>query len=257
MSAVEERILVISKTYPECSSKYGCLVCVAGINKDGEWRRLYPIPFELFYQKDLQISKFKKWDTISVRVKRAEHDRRGESYRVLDPRAIQIVDSMTDWEERRRMARDHLDSGFPMLEKEDRSLGIIRPAKVTDFVMKPRSRIRDKGEREVLENTIQTLLPEFPETRPKRRLRAASMPWLGYEFMCEDESCETVHRMMCIDWEIQELYRRLMMKDKESAFEKTRDKALWMLDRDLYFCVGTTWRFGSWMTISLIYPPSA
>lgn len=55
--------------------------------------------------------------------------------------------------------------------------------------------------------------------------------------------------MICIDWEIQELYRR-------EGYQKTRMKALnWMSTRDLYFGVGTTWRYPTWMAISLVYPP--
>jgi hypothetical protein len=55
--------------------------------------------------------------------------------------------------------------------------------------------------------------------------------------------------MMCLDWDIQELYRRV-------GLPKTKHKAVdWMSQRDLYFGVGTTWKFPTWMVISLIYPP--
>jgi len=250
----KERILVIAKTYPECSEKYGCLVCVAGINEDGEWRRVYPIPYYLFYEPKYRRLRFKKWDWIEIKIKKARHDLRIESYKVANPRAIRVVGSIDDWEERRKIAEKYLDRGLNYLKAQGRSLGIIKPKRVVDFLKKKRERL-DRGEQLVLEKSIQALLPEFPETKPKMPLRPKPLPWLGYRFECYDEGCRG-HEMMCIDWEIQELYRKLLLKEGEDvAFEKTRQKALWMLERDLFFCVGTTWRFPTWMIISLIYPP--
>ncbi len=250
----EETILVIAKTYPECSKKYGCLVCIAGINEEGEWRRLYPIPFHVFYQSKYEGLRFKKFDLISATLQRAPHDRRKESYKIVDPYKITIEGSIEDWEERRKVASEHLDSGFSKLGDDNRSLGIIKPKDVQDFIMQQRMRIKDEGEKVVLDKTIQTLLPEFPEADSKGPFRPMELPWLGYSYTCHDEDCNG-HKMMCIDWEIQELYRKLRKEGEKMAFQKTRDKALWMVERDLYFCVGTTWRFPSWMIISLIYPP--
>lgn len=42
---MKEELLILVKTYPTLSKKYFELVCTAGINKNGEWRRIYPIPF--------------------------------------------------------------------------------------------------------------------------------------------------------------------------------------------------------------------
>ena len=42
---MKERILITVKTYPTLSLKYAELVCTAGVNERGEWRRIYPIQF--------------------------------------------------------------------------------------------------------------------------------------------------------------------------------------------------------------------
>ncbi|MDF1814754.1 MAG: hypothetical protein P1V20_21290, partial [Verrucomicrobiales bacterium] len=42
---MKERILITVKTYPTLSTKYAELVCTAGVNENGEWRRIYPIQF--------------------------------------------------------------------------------------------------------------------------------------------------------------------------------------------------------------------
>ena len=40
---MKEKILILVKTYPSLSKKYQEIVCTAGINKRGEWRRVYPM----------------------------------------------------------------------------------------------------------------------------------------------------------------------------------------------------------------------
>ena len=42
---VTEKVLILVKTYPSFSKRYFELVCTAGINEQGEWRRIYPIQF--------------------------------------------------------------------------------------------------------------------------------------------------------------------------------------------------------------------
>jgi hypothetical protein len=40
---MKKRILIVAKTYPCPSTKYGELVCTAGIDETGKWHRLYPV----------------------------------------------------------------------------------------------------------------------------------------------------------------------------------------------------------------------
>lgn len=37
------RITVVTKAYPEPSTRHGTVACTAGITDEGEWIRLYPI----------------------------------------------------------------------------------------------------------------------------------------------------------------------------------------------------------------------
>ena len=46
---MQEEILITVKTYPTLSKKYHELVCTAGVNTEGEWRRLYPVQFRQLY----------------------------------------------------------------------------------------------------------------------------------------------------------------------------------------------------------------
>ena len=70
-----EQILVLVRAIPEKSNKYGYRVCVAGINDDSEWRRLYPFKFE--YGK--KLIDFTKKDQIEVKITEPDNDKRSES----------------------------------------------------------------------------------------------------------------------------------------------------------------------------------
>jgi hypothetical protein len=256
-----ETITVVTKTYPECSKKYGCLVCIAGMNTVGQWRRLYPIPWALFWKGQL---KFQKWDVISLPTRRKVQDHRNESYEVspatLD-RELKVVRHIDGWDERRKFLEPHLDVDLEWLGHTKRSLGLVKPKEIKEFLLQDRQRISDPAEIDVVEKmevAHQQLLGDWePELIKKSRTPPQALPWLGYEFTCHGINCHG-HKMMCIDWEIQELYRSGVKKEGETiGFDKTRQKAMWMADRDLYFVVGTTWRFPSWMIVGLFYPPRA
>jgi hypothetical protein len=59
-----EQVLMIVKTYPTPSSKYGELTCTAGIRlRDNTWVRIYPYPFRTAkddYQFEV-IETFEYW----------------------------------------------------------------------------------------------------------------------------------------------------------------------------------------------------
>lgn len=244
---VRETVTVVAKTYPEYSQKYGSLVCTAGINSQGQWRRLYPIPWALFFA-DYSRLNFKKWDVISVPTRKKTRDRRHESYEV-DPynihQELQVLDHLPPWEARVRFLEPYLDPDLETLWNTDRSLGVIKPKSITDFIQKERHDVTEPGEVLTMQ---QLLLPDVePELIARSRNEPTHLPWLGYKFFCNGRNCHG-HEMMCIDWEIQELYRN-------QGFDKTREKARWMTTRNMYFVVGTTWRYPAWMIIGLVYPP--
>ena len=78
MASQVEKILILAKTYPSPSAQHVETSCVAGINEQGAMRRLYPVPFRLIEEGQ----KFKKWQWITARVRRAQDDARTESHRV-------------------------------------------------------------------------------------------------------------------------------------------------------------------------------
>lgn len=259
---VTERIIVLTKTYPEVSGKYGYLVCVAGVNEYGEWRRLYPIPLKIWMDERYKEIRFKKWDIIEVNVgnEPPPHDRRFESRRISDWKRIRVVRHIGNWGVRLNIIKSILDRDIKHIMKSGRSLGVIKPHLVKDFFSKPRQRLRDEGEKIVLDKIDENatlldyieggdeyLLPEVREPG----IKVEKLPWIGYKFHC-NPMCKG-HEMMVIDWEAQELFRKYKMVDgpvkKKLFYEMIRE-------RDPYFIIGNTWRYyRSFMVIGLFYPP--
>jgi len=83
------KVLITVKAYPTLSSKYDELVCTAGFDEDGNWIRIYPIPF----RKLDDYSKFKKYQWIELDLIKNSSDFRPESYKPVN------IDKITpgDW----------------------------------------------------------------------------------------------------------------------------------------------------------------
>jgi hypothetical protein len=72
-----KKILITVKTYPTPSRKSIEASCTAGITENGEWIRLFPLPFRyLEYGKQ-----FSKYQWIEARVTKAS-DPRPESFKI-------------------------------------------------------------------------------------------------------------------------------------------------------------------------------
>ena len=115
---MNENILVLVRAIPEKSRKYEHLVCVAGINKKGEWRRLYPFKFS--YGKNL--IDFKKKDIINAELKSSEKDKRKESRKVINYKKKETLDDKHILEKILPLI-----SSIEKLKIEKASLGIIKP----------------------------------------------------------------------------------------------------------------------------------
>jgi len=261
---MRERILVIAKTYPEISTKYGPLVCTVGLNENLEWRRIYPIPAKIFFDEQYSHLRFKKWDIIEVELTDARpKDPRIESYKVVNWGNIKIIGHVERWEDKIGFLEKVLDKDIESIWNSNRSIGVIKPTKLIDFFDKPRERIKDEAEKEVLNkiNEAQATLEQYinikvaendilPEIKEKD-IKIEKLPWIGYKFNCSNINCKG-HEMMAIDWEIQELFRRYRQIDsvKNKVFFEFKNT------RNIYFVIGNTWKFRkSFMIISVVYPP--
>jgi len=232
-------MLVLAKAYPVVSNKYQELVCVAGITESGELRRLYPVPWELFWNHN----GFKKKSWIEYEsLGPKKEDTRRESIKV-DPETIVAVRE-AGFKEILELITPHVASVEDHVrdfKETNKSLGFVRPH-IMDFIREERTN------RRMDELKLQQTLAG----KSAVRIDVLSEK-LSYVYKCHPEEDGT-HTHMCEDWELGALYRQY--QDKDEAFEKCRQKFLFELPkkRDFHLMLGTHYKWKTPMIISVLYP---
>jgi len=251
-------VLITVKTYPIPSKKYDELVCTAGVTRDGDFIRLYPINF-----RDLPFSKqYKKYQRIRVEVEKHKgRDTRKESYRP-DCSTIQtlgppIPTVRGDWSERARFAlakkSDSMEELYDKQRADRTSLGVFEPKRIRDLEISPDDLEWDPGFLAALRQA------RLWETRTVSKQPPRKVPFkFQYVFDCCDDRCKS-HRMMIEDWEVGALFWRMVDKGMShgEAAEKVKDKFLTDIcgpDKDTHFYVGTVLGRGTWVVIGAFYP---
>jgi len=234
----KRKILIVVKTYPNVSSKYSEVVCTAGITDDAKWVRLYPIPYR-YQPKEKQ---FKKYQWVEVEAERHRQDPRLESYRPkLETLAVigPPLDCKNHWHERKKLVLPLLDKSIEELqsmiknkERPGKSLGLIKPNVISDFIIEGTSREWSSKQKAILRQ--KNLFEEIKDLD--------KIPYkFSYKFKCSDERCKG-HKLMIEDWEIYELYRKCLTehKNEKNALLKVREKySGYLKNNDVYFVVGT------------------
>lgn len=238
MKQENEKILVLVRATPEESKKHGYLVCVAGINEHGEFRRVYPFEFS-YGEKSID---FKKKDRIEVVVTDPDNDQRRESRKKISYKNLHVP---IEAEELRNLLRSKVSS-IEKLKEEDASLGVVKPELLDVKIKVNSTKIYDQQQ-------YFNLMGDFlVEKREKVKMPVE----LKYHFRCKNEPECKGHHIILLDWELNELARKIMRTDNDSASieNKIRNKFYdFMKERDLYFVMGTHFRFKTWMIIGIYY----
>lgn len=66
MTWEKKRVTIVTKAYPEPSTKHGDVACTAGITEEGEFIRLYPIDMRNFIGKDKDSESYKDTSYIQI-----------------------------------------------------------------------------------------------------------------------------------------------------------------------------------------------
>ena len=252
-----EELLIVAKTYPNPSASYRETVCVAAINRVGEMRRLYPIPFR-FLGGDVQ---FKKWEWIRAVVGTTPKDKRPESRR-LDVDTVEIlgetISTKDDWRERRAWVEPRLSPSFDALEQRRQNsgetLGFICPTRLLRLDITPK-KDAEWTDKEWINLTKEGLF-DSDEDRARPPLRKVPFDF-HYRYECQTPQGAVTHRHMITDWEAGALYWNCV-KTHGDAWETPFRARLEteFAQKDLTFMMGTIHRFpDQWLIISLIYPP--
>ena len=249
------KILIVVKTYPTPANRGTEVSCTAGITEDGQWIRLFPIPYR--FLSDNQ--RFKKYQWIKARVMKAS-DPRVESYKI-DTDSIEILDepipASNFWEARKNHVFPLKSASLCFLQETRRqyrkpTLGFFRPKRITSLDIVP----EDNPEWSESELSILNQASFFDNSS---RESLEKIPYkFYYNFECNDASCLRGHRLSCHDWEINEAYRKWHRQygpvEWEEKFRRRFEYE--MIERnDTHFYVGTIAAHpNSWILVGLFYP---
>jgi hypothetical protein len=128
----KDECFILIKALPHRSSKYFETVCCAGIGRDGNWRRQYPVPFRIL--NDTQ--QFKRWDWIEYDYIRSPSDTRKESQKVI-PETLKVGKNVKQ-SERSRILSPKIRSSFAEANSLGESLTLLRPTTL-EIVSKKKS----------------------------------------------------------------------------------------------------------------------
>lgn len=238
------KVLIAVKTYPTISAKYDELVCTAGFTEDGEWIRIYPIP----YRKKSYDEQYRKYDWVEVDLVKNRNDYRPESFRPYSSDSkIEIVDHIgteNNWARRKPIALKNVHYNLTDLinQAHDKtirtSLAVFKPTAIKDFKIVRVSRTWDKKKLEKLQqmNLFQTAKDQKFEVVRK-------LPY-KFSYVAVDNMGREA-TMMVEDWELGQLFWRQLAKHEGNEAKACADVKLKYFDnfaktKDLYLFLGTT-----------------
>jgi hypothetical protein len=246
------RILVVVKTYPTPSQKYGETVCCAGVDlESGDWVRMYPITFRRL------ASGFRKFQIIDCRGGYPRDDIRPESRRIDQDSITSSTFIKTDrtWQKRLELLPPIAKSMEELIEANrdhDTSIGAFRPMAVSRLVIEAAA---PWGEKQL--NALRQRRMKLGEDDSKELRELEQLPVeFSYRFKCADDRCRG-HKMRILDWEIGEAYRKWSRAYPKDWEVRIRDKFERELPgKDLILVVGTMAAHPtSFVIIGLVYPP--
>jgi len=234
---MKEKVLVLVRATPEKSRKHGFTCCVAGINEKGELRRLYPFKFsEIRFRK-------KQW--IEAEIAAYSKDKRKESAKVIQ--YTPLPEFVDDSELASKLSEVATSVGY--LKTNKASLGVVRPQLLGVEIDVASTKFMDE----------QTYFYQFEAGSIELREKVKMPVTVRYTYRCKADSCSCKnkpHKQILIDWEANELARNIMRKDKDKEVVEAKLKHKlydWMRQRDVFFVLGTHFKYKTWMIIGIYY----
>ena len=248
-----KRALIVVRTYPVPVPLGIESSCTAAITESGDWLRLFPVPWRLLPSDQ----RFRKYQHVELRIRKAADDARHESYNLSSDDAIRVLsEPLTSWREKKHYVMPLLSPSLCELARtrdaqQYPTLGVFKPASINRLRIAPLPPNWSDGELGMLRQSHL-----FVES-PKQELEKIPFRFF-YEFSCNDTACKG-HNLMCTDWEMSESYRDWRIKYGEGGWEekfRQRYEIEMVQKYDTHFFVGTVAAHPNrWIIIGLFYPP--
>lgn len=179
------------KALPQASKTYGETVCCAGVTREGNWKRLFPVR----YRHLSGDTSFSRWDWVRFEYRSPRSDRRAESCAIQE-NSIQIDGKMPRAQRASFLNPIIIGSGKEAAEK-GMSLALIRPRK-TRFIYKRKKPEDIAEERDAFRraaNQTSLLDKELEQLEPS-----------PYDFRFEFEDENGPHNYQNGDWEAHAMF---------------------------------------------------
>jgi hypothetical protein len=247
----KQKVLITVTTYPLPSRSYDELVCTAGVLKNGQWIRIYPVPLQFLkgLRKDGKVESF-KYNWIELDLKKRTDDFRPEShspssYGFQDMVVSGKIGTERNWAERKKYCTANVYTNLTTLITDSQaptniSLATFKPTEFLGFEIEEDEREWKREWREQI-NQLQMTFGE--EDKKEQRELIPKLPYKFY-YKFKDEK-GTVSRLMIEDWEIGALFWNCLKAaegDEAIALKKVREKyeREFLNEKDLYLFLGTT-----------------
>lgn len=226
----KKRVLITVKTYPHPSKTMNETVCTAGVTEDGQWIRLYPIPYR-YLQGSKQFNVF-DWIEADVTKRPYSKDHRPESYSIECDTIKKVghLDSQKDASARygiisKLLCRSYEDA-VEIHKAEGKSLTAFRPKKMLGLHFDKVSQDWTEDQKRQL-NQI-SLFDNASEHQPLRKVPYA----IRCHFICDEPNCKG-HKILLTSWEYNWTFLKLCdqyKQDEKKAIEELQNR--WMKQFD-------------------------
>lgn len=238
-------LMVNCKTYPAVSRRYVETVCTGGVDADGNFIRLYPVPFRFLDSEN----QYKRWDVIRVRVYRDSKDKRPESWHLLPGTTPEVIEQITTDRKRWDWMKNTVHPSTQSMEENGVTNGIveIEPMKL---YYEPDKKEWTPGQLNVIQQG------DLFATKEQLKSIADRVPW-QFRLKYREKHTGREADGKVLAWSYYQGFRRALQRERneEAALETIIDKikkSIFNPDKSVFAILGTHSRFGHWM-ISALY----
>lgn len=243
-------LLVNCKTYPAVSKKYTETVCTGGVQADGSFVRLYPIPFR-FLEKQEQ---YKRWDVIQVQAYKDTKDTRPESWHLAPGTPIKIIRRLTTDKQRWEWMNKAVFQGTADLESQGKTNGLVEVEPIKFYWKPEKKKEWTPSQINVFE---QGSLFDKKERMEELAIR---IPW-QFRLEYREKATGLEFDSKVLSWSYYQGFRRNLdiFGNETAALEAVAQKirnSIFANERTVYAILGTHSRFKHWMISALYHLPS-
>lgn len=242
-------LMVNCKTYPAVSTKYVETVCTGGIQPNGEFVRLYPIPFR-FLGSDEQ---YKRWDVIRVRAYRDTKDQRPESWHLSAGAAIDVVRHVGTHKRRWEWMQKSVHPSRQTMSEIGVTNGCVE-IEPLEFYWKPDLKEWTASQRNVIDQG------DLFASKEQLAGLADRVPW-QFRLRFRERSTRIEDDRKVLAWGLYRGFLRFSVdNDEKTALGMVGDKvrkSIFNPENTVFAIFGTHSRFGHWMISALYHLPTS